>query len=338
MSPKLNARQSAFSKFKKKPAKPKEKKTFSISAKISAFFSIIAAFLALIGTTLALIGEGVAMAVESTVEIPHHLLIGSSFDYIELSLWAAVQMLNSLTDKPPEYLYIEIFLAILPATIAMVVFFVIIIMNRHNVVRLQKARFYTRILAVFQPPKPADSNAMLIAKSGLVGAVFNAGFPAILVLGLGIFFGVIGLLTTPTTIGLQFGKAHIQKYVVSPLECAPIRNRNALLKQVGKKQVGNSKTTYAQCVAVANDRRDFGRGRVVLTTSTAIILWDPDTGHGWRVPVKDASIETVDSLTVPSKATISGILKGQTLLEVERGNATSSPALLPAPGTRVINK
>lgn len=273
------------------------------------------------------------MAVESFVEIPHHVLIGSSFDYIELSLWAAMQMLNNMPDRPPEYIFIKLFLGLLPITIALVVFFVIIIMNRHKVVSLQKAPLFASILALFQPPKSADSNAMLVAKSGLYGALFNTVLPAIAVFVLGIIFVGIGLLTLPTGLGLKFGKDHIQKHVVLPLKCAPLKDRNTLLKPVAR-----STTTYAQCVAVANDRRDFGRGRVLLTTSTAIILYDPDTGHGWRVPVKDASIETVDSLTVPSKATIGGILNGQTLLEVERGNATSSPALLPAPGTRVINK
>lgn len=273
------------------------------------------------------------MAVESFVEIPHHLLIGSSVDYIELSLWAAMQMMNNLPGRPPEYIYLKIFLAIFPITIASVVFFNIIVMNRHKVVRLQKTRSFASILALFQPLNSADSNAMLIAKSGLYGTLFNTVFPAIVVFVLSVIFVAIGFLTLPTAAGLKFGKAHIQKYVVLPLKCAPLRDRNELLKSVL-----NSKPPDAQCVAVANDRRDFGRGRVVLTTSTAIILWDPDTGHGWRVPVKDASIETVDSLTVPSKATISRILKGQTLLEVERGNATSSPALSPAPGTSVINK
>jgi hypothetical protein len=318
MSLRRGPQQLAVSNFKKKPTKAKLSKTFSISAKILAFFSII-------GTTLASIGEGVAMSAEGVVDIPHQLLVGSPFDLIELSIWAAVQMINALTAIRPRDVAVGIGVAIFPIIFGLFIFLSLLSLCRRKLVHIQTTNLFSAIKRFFQPPRRADSDRMLIAKTGLFGALFTTLAPAVGVFGLFATIILIGFITLPTALGFVAGRAHIQKYVIEPTACAPLKNRSDHLHS-GR----SSKVVYAQCVAVANDRRDFGRGRVVFTTSTAIVLFDPVRGNGWRVPTKDASVETVESLIVPPKEKSGISLKGNNAPGVAGAIGTEVPAEVPS--------
>lgn len=275
--------------FKKKRVPPKSKKTFSIGSKLIALFSVI-------GTVLASIGQGVAIAIEGFVDIPHQVLISSPFDLIELSTLGALQMMSWLVSRPPEDIYVKIGAALLPTTLGVLIFLSLLFLLRHRFAKIKIAQLLTIARSISLLPEKTDSNPTLIAKTGLFAFIFNVTLPALAVLATFFLIAAVGLLVVPISLGMKAGQEHIRKYVIEPAACAPLKPRNILLQP--KRHVVLT-PKLAQCVAVENDRRDLGRGRVVLTSSTAMVLYDPVSGRGWRVPTKDLSVETVDTLILP---------------------------------------
>ncbi|MGX9773071.1 hypothetical protein ACWYXN_06100 [Janthinobacterium aestuarii] len=291
---------------KKSAEKKSEKKTVTF-ARLLTVFSIV-------GTGLASIGFGVSMAVNDVLSLPHETLFSSTLDLIQLSIWGISQFINGLVGIKsiwPAYVDFIINMAS-PAWFLFLCVTTYVIFGKRITPIINWVRKYaSRIKEKTIIPKKEDSKKTLILKC--------AGFASIWTIGVSILFFafffvtiiVSGVLIFTTTAGLQAGYLHIQQYVIAPQSCRPLRTREERLK----KRTGAA-PSYADCVAVSSDRRNLGRGRLVFATATSVVLFDPKSGTTWRIPTKDAVVETVDTLDeTPSLVRAQHVATSRALVE-----------------------
>ena len=98
------------------------------------------------------------------------------------------------------------------------------------------------------------------------------------------------------SLGVIMGNIYADKHIISPEFCAPVRNRRQLME--------NIPVEGASCVRVrASDAgKNFDRlGRLVLSTSNYVIIFDPGNGEAPRIPVHDMIVEPVAQLEVEKR-------------------------------------
>jgi hypothetical protein len=283
-----------------------EKKTIGLTT----FVTIVS----IVGTVLILLGQGVAMAVEAAIPIPHHLLVSSPFDLIELSIWVITEGFAGWERIPMTPLYLAML-----AKLALLIFsawalVLIIYFSRHKLRALWESHLVRAIRAANPQPSRKDGARMLIVKTGGLTAGLTAALSLVPVALILLIMTAMSFMALLPLIGFDAGKAYIVGNVLRPKRCAPLLTREQIL---AANKNGAKVEQYAQCVAISNDRRRLGRGRVVLTTSSAMILFDPDTGQSWRVPTKDTLVEIVDTLS-PNASPVS---KGALLTEPQAPSA-----------------
>lgn len=264
------------------------------SEKKTVTFGILLTIFSILGTGLASIGFGVAMAVNDVFSLPHETLFSSTLDLIQLSVWGISQFINGIIGIKsiwPAYTSLIINVGA-PAWLLFLCATVYVLFRKKMTPALIWLGDYTaKIKEKTIIPKKDDSPKVLIFKF--------AGFAIIWTIGVSILFFTFffvailsaGVLIFTTTAGLQAGHVHIQKFVIEPKSCRPLRTQEQRLQ----KNNGNI-PTYADCVAVSSDRRNLGRGRLVFATATSLLLFDPKSGTAWRVPTKDVVVETIDTL------------------------------------------
>lgn len=97
-------------------------------------------------------------------------------------------------------------------------------------------------------------------------------------------------------LGIEVGRTYLHTYVIAPEACIPVRNsaihmEREAMREKGAKPQSRPGTT---CVRVVSNDGAIFAGRVALSTSSAILLYDPATGIARHIPTGDAIIESID--------------------------------------------
>lgn len=97
--------------------------------------------------------------------------------------------------------------------------------------------------------------------------------------------------------GWMVGQSALKEWVVEPLECVSVRSRDRRLVDHLPRPKGARDVPGAECICLQErDGKEIARGRLVVSTSEAVILFDPLTGRVERIPVGDLTIRAVESL------------------------------------------
>jgi hypothetical protein len=260
--------------------------------------AFVLAVISIIGTILTLIGYGVAIAAEDVLGVPHQILFTSPFELLQLSVWAVLQGLD-------EIVHVNLWTGLfdLLRDFAPIVLLVFLVLNsvawfaKSSVPSfIERRGLRERLRTLVAPPRVHDSSKWLAAKFAILSTLFWVTLP---LLALAAFFScsfVLVVLVLIPDLGMQAGARHLNRYVIRPQLCEPISTRSARL---APKTVPTTKTDMATCVRISSQQGVLGIGRVVFTTSSAMILFDPATGRTSRVPIKDAIVETVGTLDTP---------------------------------------
>jgi hypothetical protein len=118
--------------------------------------------------------------------------------------------------------------------------------------------------------------------------------PLITLASLAITMCMIVIVSWAPALGMVLGEHHLQKYVLEPSACA-LTQPLSLRRQTQKKIAKQSPVVNATCAALSNGDKQIAAGRVVLTTPSMIVLFDPKTGIARRFPLAGITVETVNS-------------------------------------------
>lgn len=248
-----------------------------------------------ISLLLTLLGYGVALAVETTFGMPHDAAYSSVLDIIGLSAYAMISIVIGIGEIDWSSVFAQTWQASL--SIAFCTFTIIcclVILRARkiqtNLITIQFWRYLAR-------PIKHESNSHLIYKGAIGSSLFGGlmFISPLLIASLLIF--IVTMISAVPIFGIQLGGYYFRKYVVSPTVCEPVRSSNALLQawSTPRKEKAVPIRT-ATCVALFKDEAQVASGRVVVSTPTAIVLFEPDTGATQRVPISELIVRPVDRI------------------------------------------
>lgn len=281
--------------FKRRKSIPKEINS-APSRKKSEYLSLCVLLLSLFGTFLSLLGYGVSLSL-GEVGIPPESVFTSPFEVIGLSIWAVLQFFSNLDIaqfwSPKTYAILLTQLWSLPIFLCIGFGIAILTWKIEGRYASFKVR-HPRLVRWSSLPNKNDGTITIYAK-GAAGSLFLwLVTPAVLLLPCFMLVAIPVLLSSIPILGYNAGRLHIDKDVIKPRVCSPIKTHEQRMKRTEKVK---SSTDYATCVVVKTDRMPDGvRGRVVFNTSSSIVLFDPLTGTATRIPIRDTIIQTIDTL------------------------------------------
>lgn len=246
-----------------------------------------------ISLTLTLLGYGVAMAVETTFGIPHQTVYTSILDLLGLSVYAMISVVLGIDAIKWQPMLEQAWPIGLVATAGM---FIFICGPLYSGTRQAKTLMGPNSFwRYFWRPTKHDSSGRLLAKevikSGLLGGFI---FISPLLVAGGLLFTVI-LISIVPIFGIQLGTLYFRKFVISPATCEPVRAHAALLQVLSTPRKKNVPViSTANCVALFKDATRVAIGRVVVSTPSAIVLFEPVSGSTQRVPIGELTVQVVD--------------------------------------------
>jgi len=256
--------------------------------------------ISLVSLVLTLLGFGVALAIESDFGVPHETVYSSVFDLIGLSVYALLSLVMGLGKITWGPLLEQ---AWPPALLVAVGTFSCISCLAY--LKGQSSRIQTmrrRLRRYFGQPTPNDSTIDLLRKgagvSGLFGGIVLIT-PFLLIAALIIITVLISIVPM---FGMQAGKSYFRKYVVTPTVCAPVKSRSAMMQDGSKpEKKGASPVSPATCVALLKDETQVAIGRVVVSTTGAIVLFEPFSGAVRRIPTNELTVVPVSDIAHASQ-------------------------------------
>jgi hypothetical protein len=262
--------------------------------------------LSFLGTVAALLGYGASLVLNTKFGMPHEPLFSSSFELIELIVAVLPQVFIGFAKLDFwRQLYLPMLWDFWPPMMGLTfgwTVFAILWLNRARITKLKHSGKLPRLSAVAINLETETWRGWAW-KGALYGMLLWVGTPLVLLFGIMSVITVIFMLTMIPLLGMASANVYLEEYVVKPSDCAPLWSRETRLanaaaasKQGAEQKVRTNPKASAQCVAVQLPRSDAVTGRVVLSTSSAIYLFDPATGVTRRLPVKDAVITAVDKV------------------------------------------
>lgn len=276
---------------KKRPGvelRPPEKNKTGFKDKLTA----AVLFASLVATALTFIGYGVAAAANSAFNIPHEALFQSPFELIELSVWAIAQFISWAGSLTFNSLYIKL---LYRALFIAFIFFVAWLFT-YALIKLPSTRkkYSEKVIAwrksLLTTPHENVPWKLVFLQAAAAAASFILATPLIAMFVLYVLIACGILMPAVSLVGMTSAEKHIQDYVVGPERCQPLMNRVYRLKHQG-----HDDDKVATCLVVILGKNEY-RGREVLTTSSATLLFLPDSGKVVRIPLNRATVETVGAL------------------------------------------
>jgi hypothetical protein len=265
-----------------------------------------------------LLGLGVAWSVEAHFHLPHASLIGSPLDLLELSSWALVILLKVAGELLPKWqvygtmalsnLYdfgVKVAWSLLIFGVTFLAYklvrWIAMVLWRFTTWVARWARGWSPIDRVFRTGgqfcvrqvKGLSFAPKLVRTLLGYAALVALGPPLLFLVGAPIF---ISMLLVIPLLGNAAGDRYISDNVLQPLPCRPLEPLAARLKALHPK--AEVRRTVS-CVEAQQDGRPTERGQVVIATSTAMLLYHPDSGATTRVPLEGSTLRAVESLELP---------------------------------------
>ena len=248
-----------------------------------------------VSLSLTLLGYGVALAVEMMFGMPHETVYSSVLDLIGLSAYAINSVVLRLGDITWQPILEQAWLASLFAAAGMFVLICCLVYLRARQARAGgRARGFRRY---FKPPMEQDSTRQLLGKGAIGSSLFGGLVFISPFLIVNVIMVIMVMISIIPMMGMQLGRHYLRQFVVTPTACMPVISREAMLQgwsSPPKKDVPT--VTAATCVTLLKDETPVASGRVVVSTTTAIVLFEPDSGSVRRVPVGELTVMPTSTL------------------------------------------
>lgn len=247
---------------------------------------------------LTLLGYGVSLAVETMFGMPHQSVYASVFDLLGLSVYALISLVLGLGDVSLGPLIEQAWLPSLLVGLGMFLTISCLVLFKPRLSRIRTGT--TQRWRFFAKPAANDSTGHLIGKAA-VGSALAGGIvfltPFLLVAAV---ISAVVLISIVPMFGMQLGEHYFRKFVVTPTACEPVKSRAVLVQAwAAPRKVDQAPVALSTCVDVHQDNERIASGRVVVATSTAIVLFDPLGGSVRRIPVAEVTMIPADTVHSP---------------------------------------
>jgi ABC-type multidrug transport system fused ATPase/permease subunit len=288
-----------------------KQQTSQISAWIwpSRAVKIVAGTTAFVSVCLLLLGFGVILGFAETFQLSHSSHAVTIQDYFEASVIGIQFVVHNFAqaiknipwlDTPPQWRVMM--------SVCFLVGVLLIVFGRNRYL----GNFFNRQINKANAWKSKISKTSIAQKMG--------GVLLFLVFILPIFWGVIMSLSYLLiaivllslslfpSIGINAAQKYADEYVYRPTSCVPhLTQREYKERYKSYEQfLGKGSTEkFATCVTVqsVDGRKIFKRtGRLVFSTSGAMVLYYPDTGKAERIPLVDMTVQTSLTDVAPLQA------------------------------------
>jgi hypothetical protein len=238
----------------------------------------------------------VAVAAEAQFSIPASLIAKSAFDYAELSPVGVARIAEGVSHVPENWHALfgtwQTFLLVLFGSFVGLLGLRVIAKFRSETRAPSKVKVKERVLEHldFANRQLPWWRAVAHAAGGAIGfSILGTAAQALFILAVWVvlILGILMLSVVPL-IGYGAGKKYITDYVVMPSACSLPAARVDRLSSVSRIE-----QSHASCVAICKDGELAAQGRVILSTSSAVLLYDPDSGDAVRVPADGAVVKSI---------------------------------------------
>jgi hypothetical protein len=246
-------------------------------------------------TALSMLGYGATLAGESDFGIPRSAVYGSPIELLDLSSIAISGFLDlGLRALASAAFYRELFERSSWLMWLGAAFLIILIIDwcfgarilrlmRSLKARVAQTRLQTRMQGLRGPSRSAWAKFAALSLAAPVG----------MVLALALMLCAIAMIGFLPAWGMQASQHHLQKWVVEPEGCMPLRGRQARLER--RPDDGKPKKRVAHCVSATRNGKTV-TGRVLFSTSSALVLFNPFDGSVTRVPLAETVVEPVPEI------------------------------------------
>jgi len=254
-------------------------------------WATIIKIIAISAVALSLLGYGVATAIENTFGIPHQQVYDSTLDLLALSSYAIMAAISSLSEVlENQTLEESTYKMFITGTTITATLFAL----RSKIIRKLWIKICELLRKALHPSKIyAIRNWLILNRLFLLPLSLGAIPPVIWAV-------IASLFLMPAIIpffGFNLANQHFQKWVVAPKYCMPIYSRQERLEYPNEIDVEIAKIdaeitkNSVLCLELWNDREPTGIvGRHIASTSSHVMLFDPDSGTVWREPLGQLSI------------------------------------------------
>lgn len=270
----------------------------SVQARESSNSSSVAWGITVISTItlcLTLLGFGVAIAIEATFNVPHQSVYTSVLDLVGLSVYAIISMVMGLGKITWGPLFEQAWKPGVFVAVGMFLLMVLMVGIRKWMIRNPGST--RNIHQHVKLPTAQDPIGKVIGKSAVFSLLFGSfafATPFLLIAGL---ITALAFISMVPMLGMQLGQHYLKQYVVSPKECASIQSAEALQRRwATRKNDDASGAVGAICVELMKDNTRVAIGRTVVSTPSAIVLFEPGHGHTWRIPTGELTIRPVGTI------------------------------------------
>jgi len=112
----------------------------------------------------------------------------------------------------------------------------------------------------------------------------------------------IVLISIVPMFGMQLGEHYFHKFVVAPIACQPVKSRTALLQEWSPaREKSASVVATATCVALSKNETQVASGREIVSTSTAIVLFEPVSAEVRRVTISELTVQPIANISSASR-------------------------------------
>jgi VIT1/CCC1 family predicted Fe2+/Mn2+ transporter len=258
--------------------------------------------ISLVSLVLSLLGFGVALAIETDFGVPHETVYSSVFDLIGLSVYALLSLVMGLGKITWGPLLEQAWPPALLVAVGTFACTCCLAYLKGQSSRIQTMR--RRLRRYLGQPTPNDSTSDLLRKGAAVSGLFGGIVLITPFLLIGALIIITVLISIVPMFGMQAGKSYFRKYVVTPTVCAPVKSRLAMMQdQDGSKpeKKAASPVSSATCVALLKDETQVAIGRVVVSTTGAIVLFEPFSGAVRRIPTNELTVVPVSDIAHASQ-------------------------------------
>jgi hypothetical protein len=250
--------------------------------------------ISIIGALLSLLGYGVAAAAED-FNVGYETLFTSPFKLIQLSPWALSYIFKTTNAADILKIYFDLASQMFSGfAISAIILICVAILWKNDKLRKKFKIFTAKNILPRVTLKKQESTASITAKIIVFIGALSVFIPAIFIAAMFAILMSIALCISFPAIGLAAGKSHIVDDVLRPQRCSPLKGSSLRLKPpvIDLKK----REAFATCIHVTDGRSIEKSGRLIFSTSSAVILFDPTSGKTMRVPTRNALIESVDKL------------------------------------------
>lgn len=256
----------------------------------------LATIVTLLSLIVAGMGYGLTLAIESVFRMPGGSSFSSALDLFDL---AAKYVLPLLFVKFTHFYDLSTSSVwLLPAVFASLCLLLLLPLIFSLLDRLgrwldRKRRSVRERRGGLSPTGRVPSAVFMIASVVLPAALPWMIWAGVIIVAR-LYLVVLLMLIGAPLVGFQMGYAYILDYVVSPERCAPPRSQADLLKVLNSDRK-KEEPRDATCVRVSRDGLSTV-GRVVISSTSAVVLFDPISGKATREPIDSARVESIGTL------------------------------------------